>query len=315
MSELDTSPIDLVTRRYPFIAIFKPHNACSQICVYCQRNWEISDVKNTKGLHSAKKVDLATKWFRNNPEIEEVLITGGDPLVLPNRQLEEILKLFYEMEHIKRVRIGTRMPVTVPMRFDADLLNLFRQHHNPPDKTITVVTHVQNAYEISVELKELVQQVRQIGIDVLNQQVFTIQNCRKFETCFLRESLRSIGITPYYLFNLQGKTETEYFRIPIARLLQESKEEARIMPGTLRTEKVVFNIPTLGKNDLLGWQDHDVVMIEDDGSRVYEFFPWEKYMAPVNTFLFKDEPIYEFLRRIQDRGEDIKDYETIWYYF
>ncbi len=174
---------------------------------------------------------------------------------------------------------------------------------------------MQNSYEISTESANIVKRIRSLGIDVFNQQVFTIQNCRKFETCFLRDNLKAIGITPYYLFNLKGKHETDYFRVPIARLLQENKEEARLMPGTLRTDKPVFNLPTLGKNDLLAWQDHDVVMILDDGSRIYEFFPWEKYMAPVNTFLYKDEPIYNFLRRLEQLGEDPDDYKTIWYYF
>jgi lysine 2,3-aminomutase len=162
---------------------------------------------------------------------------------------------------------------------------------------------------------DIVKKIRTSGIDIYNQQVFTIQNCRKFETCFLRESLRSIGIIPYYLFNLKGKDETEYFKVPISRLLQEQKEEARLMPGLVRTEKPVFNVPTLGKNDLNSWQDHDLIMILDNGSRIYEFYPWEKYMAPVNTFLYRDTPIYEFLNRLEGLGENPEDYKTIWYYF
>jgi len=174
---------------------------------------------------------------------------------------------------------------------------------------------VQNAYEISGEMEQAVNRIKRSGIDVLNQQVFTIQNCRKFETCFLRENLKNIGITPYYLFNLKGKSETKYFKVPIARLLQENKEEARLMPGIIRTDKPVFNVPKLGKNHLVSWQDHDLIMILDDGSRIYEFYPWEKYMAPVDTFLFRDEPIYDFLTRLEKLGENPHDYKTIWYYF
>jgi len=315
MREMDTSPVDLVTRRYPAIAIFKPYNSCSQICVYCQRNWEVLNVNSPEAMTPHKKEAQAFSWFRNNPGIEEVLITGGDPLVMDDKKIEDILKTFFEMPHIKRIRIGTRFPVTIPMRFNDELLSILKKYHNPPKKTITIVTHVQNSYEISIELIDIVKRIKNIGIDIFNQQVFTIQNCRKFESCFLRENLRAIGIAPYYLFNLKGKDETNYFKVPIARLLQENKEEARLMPGTIRTDKPVFNIPTLGKNDLLGWQDHDVVMILNDGSRIYEFFPWEKYMAPVNTFLYRDESIYNFIKRLEQLGEDPEDYKTIWYYF
>jgi lysine 2,3-aminomutase len=174
---------------------------------------------------------------------------------------------------------------------------------------------VQSGYEISPEMADAVKGVRSVGVDVFNQQVYTIQNCRKFETCFLRESLRQIGILPYYLFNLKGKEETSFFKVPIARMLQEQKEEARLMPGLVRTDKPVFNIPTLGKNDLGSWQDHDLIMIMDDGSRVYEFYPWEKYMAPVQTYIYKDVPIHDFLKRIEGLGENIDYYKTIWYYF
>lgn len=315
MHERDTAPVDLVTRRYPLIAIFKPFNTCSQVCVYCQRNWELLDIRSDLAVAPKKKIEKAIAWFRSNPNVEEVLITGGDPLVMPNERIDQILQMFSEMPHMKRIRIGTRLPVTIPMRFNDALLNILQKYHNPPHKTITIVTHIQNAYEISLEMAEIVKKIKQIGINMLNQQVFTIQNCRKYETCFLRENLQKIGITPYYLFNLKGKDETKFFKAPIARLLQEDKEEARLMPGILRTDKAIFNIPKLGKNHLMSAQDHDLIMILDDGSRIYEFYPWEKYMAPVDTFLYKDTPIYSFLNRLEKMGENPDDYKTIWYYF
>ncbi len=315
MRETDTSPVELITRRYPMIAIIKPFCWCPQICVYCQRNWELSDTDCNEAVSSEEKLKEAFAWFRNNPEVNEVLITGGDPLSLKNEEIEYLLQTFSKMEHIKRIRIGTRTLVTMPMRFDGDLLRILQKYHRPPYQILSIVTHVQHAYEISREMAEMAGKIKLLGIDIYNQQVFTMQNCRKFETCFLRENLKAIGIIPYYLFNLKDKDETMDFKVPLARLLQEQKEEARLLPGMVRTDKPVFNLPTLGKNNLNSWQDHDLIMIHDDGSRVYEFYPWEKYMAPVNTFLFRDEPIYDFLKKIEDLGENLEDYRTIWYYF
>lgn len=315
MRELDTSPVELITRRYPLIAIFKPYKSCPQICCYCQRNWELMGSKSTRRPSSTKKMDAALSWFKNNPLVEEVLITGGDPLMLNNSRIEEVIRAFCEMPQIKRVRIGTRCLVTIPMRFDDGLITILDKYHDPPRKVISIVTHVQHSYEISIEMENAVKRLKGIGLDIFNQQVFTIQNCRRFETCYLRENLRKIGIIPYYLFNLKDKRETAYFKVPVARLLQEQKEEARLMPGLVRTDKPVFNIPGLGKNYLDSWQDHELIMIIDDGSRVYEFYPWEKYMAPVNTFLYRDTPIYDFLKRLESLGENPHDYETIWYYF
>ena len=315
MHERDTSPINLVTRRYPMVSIFKPSAACPQICIYCQRDWEIKEYDEQARAGMTKEVDRAFAWFEANPYVKEVLITGGDPLILEDDLFFSIIERFFKLPQIERIRIGTRTFVTMPMRISDAFVERCKAFHDPPGKTLTFVTHVQHATEITPEVAAAVKKLKNIGINVLNQQVFTLQNCRKFETCFLRETLFRVGITPYYLFNLKGKEETDYFRVPIARLLQEQKEEARLMPGIIRTDKPVFNIPTLGKNDIGSWQDHDLIMILADGRRVYEFYPWEKYMAPVNTFLYKDEPIYEFLNKIQSLGENIDDYKTIWYYF
>ncbi|WP_150275301.1 KamA family radical SAM protein [Paenibacillus tepidiphilus] len=315
MRETDTSPEDHVTRRYPHIAIIKPFLWCPQICVYCQRNWELSETGDQLADPPSANLQQSLEWFSSNPGIHEVLITGGDPLTLGNAKLERILAGFAEMAHIRRIRIGTRTLVTLPMRFNEELLDLLRRYHRPPHQTITIVTHVEHAYEISAEMAEAVGQLKRLGIDVLNQQVFTRFNSRRFETCFLREELKSIGITPYYLFNLKAKEETEDFKVPIARLLQEQKEEARLMPGTVRTDKPVFNVPSLGKNELNAWQDHEIIMIDGEGSRIYEFYPWEKYMAPVNTYIYKDKPIADYLNDLQAIGEDIRDYDTIWYYY
>ncbi len=315
MHERDTSPVNLVTRRYPMVSIFKPTSTCPQICVYCQRDWEIKEYESGEYQGISKEIDRAFAWYENNRHIREVLITGGDPLSLNDEFLFKMVDRFFSLPHIERIRIGTRAFVTMPMRFTQKFIDLCAKYHNPPEKSITFVTHVQHASEVTPETADVVLNLKKVGINVLNQQVFTLQNCRKFETCFLRETLFRVGITPYYLFNLKGKEETDYFRVPIARLLQEQKEEARLMPGIIRTDKPVFNIPTLGKNDIGSWQDHDLIMIMPDGRRVYEFYPWEKYMAPVNTFLYHDAPIFDFLKRMESLGEVIKDYSTIWYYF
>ena len=103
--------------------------------------------------------------------------------------------------------------------------------------------------------------------------------------------------------------------VPIARILQERKEEARLLPGLDRTDEPVFNVPKLGKNHLRAWQDHWIVMIKPDGSRIYEFHPWEKNMEPIPPYYFTDKPIYNYLRELNERGEDLSDYRNIWYYF
>ena len=315
MGEHDTSPIDLITRRYPIISILKPYNSCSQICVYCQRNWEIERVLEPRALASKEKIDKALAWFDEHKSIGDVLITGGDPLVMKDAQLKRILEVLAAKKQIYRIRIGTRTPVVLPTRFTDNLINLLAQFHQPPKLEIAVVTHFEHSYEITPESMEAVQKLRKIGISVYNQQVYTVENSRRFETVKLRRDLKSIGVDPYYTFNMKGKEETRRYMVPIARILQERKEEARLLPGLDRTDEPVFNVPKLGKNHLRAGQDHRLVMILPDGSRVYEFHPWEKNITAIPPYNYVDVPIYDYLEELASRGENIRDYRTIWFYY
>jgi lysine 2,3-aminomutase len=315
MLERDTSPIEGITRRYPMILILKPVTTCPQICVYCQRNWEIEDVYSKNAVLSSGKIEKAMQWIENTPEINEVLITGGDPFILSNSRIERLLARLSQMKHIQRIRIGTRTLVTLPQRITESLANTINQYHTPGKREIMIVTHFEHPYEITPQSMKAVQRFRTKGIDVYNQLVYTTFNSRKFEAAALRLKLRLIGVTPYYTFNTKGKKETDEYRVPISRLLQEQQEEARLLPGTVRTDEIVFNVPKLGKNYLRAVQHHDVISILPNGSRVYEFHPWEKKLSLVDTYIYTDVSIYDYLKTLKKFGENLVHYKTIWYYY
>lgn len=315
MLERDTSPIEGITRRYPKISILKPVLTCPQICIYCQRNWEIEDVYSRSAILPKPKLQKALEWLASNPEINEVLITGGDPFLLSNERIENLLFKLSSMQHIERIRIGSRTLVTLPQRITEPLVKSVDRYHIPGKREIVIITHFEHPYEITQQAMEAVQKFRRCGIDVYNQLVYTFYNSRKFEAATLRHLLRLIGVSPYYTFNTKGKEETDDYRVPIPRLLQEQKEEARLMPGTVRTDEVVFNVPGLGKNYLRATQHHDVISILPDGRRVYEFHPWEKKLALADTYIYTDVSVYTYLKRLQNAGESLSDYKTIWYYY
>lgn len=315
MGEHDTSPIELITRRYPIVSIIKPFNTCAQICVYCQRNWEIDSVLEPKALASSKKIEEAVSWFDKHKSVGDILITGGDPLIMKDNQVERLLEALASKKQVYRIRIGSRTPVVLPMRITDNLIKIISRFHKPPKLEIALVTHFEHSYEITPEAMNAVQKFKKIGISVYNQQVFTVENSRRFETAKLRIDLKSIGVDPYYTFNMKGKEETKRYMVPIARILQERKEEARLLPGLDRTDEPVFNVPKLGKNQLQAGQDHRLVMILPDGSRVYEFHPWEKNISAIPPYNYVDVPIYDYLEELAARGENIRDYRTIWFYY
>jgi len=313
MGEGSTSPAECITRRYPEIVIIKPYDSCPQICVYCQRNWEIKRMCEAKV--SRKNVGAAIGWIRKNRHIKEVLVTGGDPLTLPDSYIGWMMGSLARIPHILRIRIGTRTPVTAPFRITPALVSMLEKYLEPGKRDICVVTHVEHPSELTQDTLDACTRLRKAGISIYNQQVFTYFNSRRFETCALRRGLKLFGIDPYYSFNTKGKEETEDFRVPIARLSQERKEEARLLPGLERTDEPVFNVPRLGKSHLRAWQDHELIMVRPDGRRVYRFYPWESRLELVPPYDYVDVPIYGYLKRLEAGGEDPRKYRTIWYYF
>ncbi|MBN1444811.1 MAG: KamA family radical SAM protein [Candidatus Omnitrophica bacterium] len=313
MGEKSTSPIDCITRRYPQILIIKPFDSCPQICVYCQRNWEIKNIG--KGAVTGNKVQKALDWIRRNPNITEVLVTGGDPLTLNNDYLVKLMESLSSMPHIERIRIGTRTPVTLPFRINPGFISMLKKYHQWGTREVCIVTHVEHSSEITPDVLEAIKKIKETGTNVYNQQVFTYYNSRRFETAALRRALKISGIDPYYSFNTKGKAETADFRVPIARIEQERKEEARLLPGMVRMDEPVFNVPKLGKSYLRAWQDHEVIMLLPDGRRVYRFYPWESRILLTDTYLYTDVSIYDYLIRLHNDGESTADYKSIWYYF
>lgn len=316
MGEEDTSPFELITRRYPAICILKPYNTCPQICVYCQRNWEIDDVMASGAFAGMEKIDGAIQWIHDHPAIHEVLITGGDPLAMGNEALASILAKVAEIPTVERIRIGSRTFVTMPMRITEGLAALISQYREPGRREVVMMTHVQHPYEVTPDTVAAVNKFRMRGIPVYNQLVYTYYASKRFEAASLRRVLRLIGIDPYYTFNTKGKDETLAYRTPIARLLQEQQEEARLLPGLARTDEAVFNVPRQGKSYLRAREYRNFLSILPDGARMYEFHSWEKKVSQeTSTFITTDVPILHYLERLSKDGESVSDYETIWYYF
>jgi lysine 2,3-aminomutase len=146
----------------------------------------------------------------------------------------------------------------VPQRITEELCDIFSNYYKVGKHTLCMVTHFSHPYEVTPETAEAIKRVKMHGMHVYNQQVFSFANSRRFETVALRISIKQIGVDPYYTFNMKGKSEIEDYAVPVARISQERKEEARLLPGIFRTDEPVFNVPFLGKNHLRAWQDHEL---------------------------------------------------------
>ncbi len=302
-----------ITRGYPMIAIFKPMQTNSRfLCLYGERNWEANYGLQKRNAIHMDKIDRAIRWFERHSEVTDVLI-AGDILVFDDIMIEAILSQLADISHIQRIRVTTRIPIILPIRITDTLIHLLSSYQITGRREISLMTHFEHSYEVTLEAMNGIQKLRKSGIHVYNQSIYTMGNARRFEMTALRKQLRLIGVDPYYSFNTQKEIAEE--RVPIARMIQEQNEESRLAPGIDRADEAVFNIPGVGKNYLKASQEHELIMILADGSRIYEFYPSDVYQINKKPFLYRDISLYSFLSELAKRGEDIKNYQSIWYYY
>ena len=209
--EDEMSPVEGLTHRYPDRVLFRATNFCSVYCRHCMRKRMFLEEERAR---TKKEYDRMFDYIRENKEIREVLLSGGDPLTLPNKKLKYILKNLYEIDHIDIIRIGSRELVVNPYRFfDEELLSLFDRY----DK-VWLVTHFNHPDEITNITGKAVKNILSTGTPVLNQTVLlkgindderTIEN--------LMRDLLKVKIKPYYLFFCDPTKGVVHFRTPLKR--------------------------------------------------------------------------------------------------
>ncbi len=208
MGESKTNPAGSITRRYPDRLIVNVTNECAMYCRYCQRRRNIG----TEDLAtSTEALEESFQYIRENPEIRDVLITGGDPLTLPLKRLEWIVKSIQEIEHVEIIRIGSRTLVTMPQRITEELADMLKQYH-----PVYINTHINHPREITEESKMACERLANAGIPLGNQAVLLNGvNNDKFVMRRLNQALLQIRVKPYYIFHAKPVKGTHHFNTSI----------------------------------------------------------------------------------------------------
>ena len=203
------SPVPGLTHRYPDRVLFRATNFCSVYCRHCMRKRMFLEDERAR---TKEEYDAMFEYIKNNKSMKEVLISGGDPLTLPNKKIEYILKNLYEISHIDVIRIGSRELVVNPYRFyDEKLLQLFEKY----DK-VWLITHFNHPNEITSETKKAVKNILSTGTPVLNQTVLLkgINDSKETIENLMRDLLK-VKIKPYYLFQCDPTKGVYHFRTPL----------------------------------------------------------------------------------------------------
>ena len=261
MKENQSNPSGKITRRYPNKLIINVTNACPMYCRHCQRRRLIGNIDK----HTSKEdIDESIEFIENNQTIREVLVTGGDALLLSNNKLEYIFDNLSDISHVEVIRIGTRTLATLPFRIDDKLASLLRKYK------VQVSTQFNHACEITPEAVSAIDTLVDNGIPVRNQMVL-LHNVNDDKYCIQKtnEELQKYRVISYYLFHPKDVKSTKHFQVDISKGLEIMKHLEGRTSGMCKPTYVYNSPDGLGKVPLVPMEN---VEFDENG---YKFTTWE----------------------------------------
>jgi lysine 2,3-aminomutase len=223
------SPVPGLTHRYPDRVLLLLTDQCSMYCRHCTRRRFAGQTDNAM---STARVDAAIEYIRKTPAVRDVLLSGGDPLLMSDLRLETIIRKLREIPHVEIIRIGTRVPVVMPQRVTQDLVDMLKKYH-----PIWINTHFNHPSEITEESKAACARMADAGIPLGNQSVLL----RGVNDCVhvmkdLVQGLTRIRVRPYYIYQCDLSIGLEHFRTPVSKGIE-------IIEG-LRGHTSGYSVPT-----------------------------------------------------------------------
>jgi lysine 2,3-aminomutase len=264
LGEAESSPAPNLIRLYPDRVAWCVSGSCPLYCRFCFRR---RLVESDTGDFSSAAHEASLAYIRRTPEIRDVLVTGGDPFMLPDRQIEGILSRLRAIEHVQIIRIGTRAPVTLPQRITPELCEMLRGFH-----PLWINTHFNHPRELTPEAVQACGRLADAGIPMGNQSVLLKGiNDEPATMKALVQGLVAARVRPYYLFQCHLVKGTAQFRTTV--------EAGRDIVSGLRGTTSGFAVPAFivdtpyGKipvnTETLVSRDHEAIYLKSWDGRVW----------------------------------------------
>jgi len=213
LNERTFSPVPSVVHRYPDRALLLVAGQCAGYCRFCTRK---DRVGTTALSFSTRQISAGIAYLAETPGIRDVILTGGDPLLLEDDRLEEILEQVRRIPHVEMVRIGSRVPVTLPERITPQLCRLLARY-----QPLYLNTHFNHPRELADASIAACNRLADAGIPLGNQTVLLRGVNDDPQTMIaLCRGLLKIRVRPYYLHHLDQARGTSHFRVPVERGLE-----------------------------------------------------------------------------------------------
>jgi lysine 2,3-aminomutase len=257
------SPTPGLTHRYPDRVLLLVSNECSMYCRHCTRRRLVGD-RDVK--FSQENVDAGIAYVRENRNVRDVLLSGGDPLVLGEERLEYVLRELRSIDHVEIVRIGTRTPVVMPQRITDELVEMLRRYH-----PLYINTHFNTPKEVTLEAKVALDKLADAGIPLGNQSVLLrgVNDCPGIMKKLVHELLM-VRVRPYYIYQCDLSMGISHFRTSVAKGI-EIIENLRGHTSGLAVPTFVIDAPggggkiPIGPTYLLAQSDRKVVLRNYEG--------------------------------------------------
>ena len=367
-----------IHRRYPEVAILIPDTmgrACGGLCASCQRMYDFQSERLNFNFEELKPKESWDKrlrklmeYFENDTQLRDILITGGDALMSQNKTLRNILEAVYKMAvrkrnanlhraegekyaELQRVRLGSRLPVYLPMRINDELLDILREFKEKASavgvRQFLIQTHFQTPLEVTPEAREAIRKILAAGWTITNQLVYNVAASRRGHTAKLRKVLNGLGVLCYYTFSVKGFEENYAVFTPNSRSLQEKEEEKRwgklsaeqekeflnLLRNSkdraaavqrfctfhqipfVATDRSVLNLPGIGKS-----MTFVTIGMTKEGKRILEFDhdPTRQHSPIIHQmekiYIKENKSIWQYMLQLQEMGEKKEEYASLWKY-
>lgn len=204
------SPVPGLTHRYPDRVLLLITDMCSMYCRHCTRRRFAGQKDDESPLDN---IDRAIEYIRNTPVVRDVLLSGGDCLLVSDERLEYIFKKLREIPHVEVIRLGSRTPVVLPQRITPELVNMFKKYH-----PVWLNTHFNHSKEITPEAERACKLLADAGVPLGNQSVLLrgVNDCVHVMKKLMHDLVR-MRIRPYYIYQCDLSAGIEHFRTPVSK--------------------------------------------------------------------------------------------------
>jgi len=281
------SPVPGLVHRYPDRVLFLVTDRCASYCRYCTRSRLVS---NAAGYDFHPEFDRQIQYIRDHPEVRDVLLSGGDPLLFSDEKLEHLLSRLRAIRHVEFLRIGTRIPVFLPQRITPELCAMLKQFH-----PLFISVHSNHPRELTTEVRDALGRLADAGIPLGNQSVL-LRHVNDDVTVMkaLVQKLLMCRVKPYYIYQCDLISGSAHLRASVRKGL-EIMEALRGHTTGYAVPQYVIDAPGGGGKvpvnpDYVLSRNADRVVIRNFEGKVFEYVegakaaprykPSEDFVAP-----------------------------------